>query len=126
MNEPQNEKDGPPVALVEDAAVYEILGLLETEGATQEGKDGAANNTRWVFDVATQKEEQKIVVHLLNYRSGKDIVTDIQPSFHLAPLSRSFHDARVWCETNGGNLTLHISRPCKFRVSVDVMHSANR
>lgn len=99
-----------------------LLGRVESEGSKVSGKP-EMNSTRWVFNVSQHSEKLEIKL-ILPYRSTP------RPtilSHCLTPLSSAFWDARVYIvERDACSLVFHARKPCRYRVTVDSVHSRNR
>ncbi len=128
----ETEQQGAPVRSLGSTIVTQILGHIAVDDAEVQG-NGAANNTRWVFDVECEAGKE-IRISLLEHRSGRLEHPDLM-SYSLAPTSAEFYEARPFAvyDQEVGVLTLASSslpeeEPLLFscRISIDVMHSATR
>jgi hypothetical protein len=117
-----------------------ILGNIEAHGAIVQGR-GAANSTRWVFDVEGRCRQEPVLVRLLEHRWLKPI-TPALLSFSITPTSKAGAKALLWGQTKDGCLLLYaggaevvvepdlvqVAMLAEFscRVALDVMHTATR
>lgn len=121
-----------------------ILGIvLIKSGGDLEKAKPANNNTRWIFDVEGALEEP-LVVQLVEMRTGKELSPDLVACSFLARSSQ-FYDAQPFmAEQVGGLVTIVHGHnipamtkeeaeirpirgvPCRYRVMIDVLHTATR
>lgn len=112
-----NEETSTPQNIVEM-----LLGRVASEEALLQGSP-EGNSTRWVFNVFQCKETLKIQL-VLPHRST---LTPRILSHSITPLSEVFWDARVYLlEENACTLVFHARTACRYRVTVDSVHSRNR
>ena len=113
-------------------AITQVLGRIEAPGVEALTGNGAANNTRWVFDIEGEGGKD-IALYLLEHRSGRRLTPDLM-SYSLTALSPSFYDARPVAryDDKTGCFTVSSLRfegergHFACRVAIDVMHSATR
>jgi hypothetical protein len=128
MNDEAQQSGSGPINIDDvkkKVVITEILGRLKAEGVSVADTKGRENSTRWVFDVVCHKRGS-FVVQLVRHLDGRDFKTDIEPSFHFTALSAAFHDAKVYGNTKGSELTIHVDGPCAFRVDMDAIGSNRR
>lgn len=126
--------------------VTPILGIVEIgQGGELVEAKPAGNSTRWIFDVDGELADE-LVVQLIEMRVKRPVVTDLIACSFL-PRSVSFYDAKPFMsEQIGGLITIRhggfvhgaqVALPgqeptlvkgidCRYRVLIDVLHTATR
>lgn len=120
-----NENPATPT-LVKRVTLKQVLGRIDAPGCVIEGVP-AANNTRWIFDINGETGKD-IEISLLEFRSGKRIKLDLS-SIALTAQSAEFYEAKPHFVLVNNTLVLRsdkINAACKYRVSVDILHTATR
>ena len=127
----ENVQNITPISAAKGVSITQVLGRVNAPGCTLvDTVKPKANNTRWVIDVEGESGKD-VVIELLTFEGGNRRVKPdfIRPT--LVPLSASFYKAQPYCIINEAEGTLTLcssvtSEPCKYRVTIDTMHSASR
>lgn len=129
--EAKTEETALKPVVTPDVSIHEILGFVRVEKhrgfhSVKCDEGGALNNTRWVFDVQV-KGSGSILLELLN-PYGRIAKTDIEPSFHLTPMTFESHKTLAWGRTDKATLMLGFEGEgeATFRVDVDIIGSNRR
>jgi hypothetical protein len=121
-------EDDTEVPLDTSSTLKQILGKVRSDADVTEDEP-QGNSTRWIFDLGHVAAGQVRVQLAFKYpRQGKGALLR---SYSLSPLSRGFHEAKVYIEEEvdeEGNETIvfHAAAACTYRVAIDTIHSSTR
>jgi len=126
MNDAPGTTNDNATPAVQVAEITEILGMIEADESIRVSGRPAANNTRWIFDVVFHGGTLEIF--LMDWRSNRKLRPDLM-SWNIAPLNSFAHDAKACGLHRDDGVFVLRSLPREgqeFRISIDVLHSANR